>query len=98
MDGGAWCPWGLKESDTTERLHFVTAMFFFNGSTTKYTSLAYGRHRVFQVTEMVKNLPVMQIRIRVRSLGWEDPLERGTTTHSTILARRIPWTQEPGRL
>ena len=35
---------------------------------------------------------------RVRSLCWEDPLEEGTTTHSSILAWRIPWTEEPGGL
>ena len=35
---------------------------------------------------------------RVQSLGWEDPLEEGITTHSYILAWRIPWTEEPGRL
>ena len=34
----------------------------------------------------------------VWSLGWEDPLEKGTATHSSILAWRIPWTEEPGRL
>ena len=34
----------------------------------------------------------------VQSLGWEDPLEEGMVTHSGILARRIPWTEEPGRL
>ena len=46
---------------------------------------------------MVKNLPAMQ-ETRVRSLGWEDPLEKGMATHSSILAWRIPWTEEPGRL
>ena len=35
---------------------------------------------------------------RVRSLGWEDPLEEGMVTHSSILAWRIPWTEEPGGL
>ena len=35
---------------------------------------------------------------RVRSLDWEDPLEKGMATHSSILAWRIPWTEEPGRL
>ena len=35
---------------------------------------------------------------RVGSLGWEDPLEEGTATPSSILAWRIPWTEEPGRL
>jgi len=35
---------------------------------------------------------------RVQSLGWEDPLEEGMATHSSILAWRIPWTEEPGGL
>ena len=35
---------------------------------------------------------------QVQSLGWEDPLENGMATHSSILAWRIPWTEEPGRL
>ena len=34
----------------------------------------------------------------VQSLGWEDPLEKGMATHSSFLARRIPWTEEPTRL
>ena len=49
---------------------------------------------------MVKNLPTMQElpEMRILSLGQEDPLEEGMATHSSILARRIPWTEEPGRL
>ena len=43
------------------------------------------------VAQLVKNLPVMQ-ETWVQSLGWEDPLEKGMATHSSILARRIPWT------
>ena len=46
---------------------------------------------------MVKNLPAMQ-DTRIRSLGWEDPPEKGMTTHSNILAWEIPWTEEPGKL
>ena len=46
---------------------------------------------------MVKNLPPMQ-ETRVQSLGQEDPLDNGMATHSSILAWRIPWTEEPGRL
>ena len=42
------------------------------------------------VAQLVKNPPAMQER--VRSLGWDDPLEKGKTTHSSILAWRIPWT------
>ena len=49
------------------------------------------------VTQMVKNLPALQ-ETWVRSLGWEDPLEEGMATHSSTLAWRIPWTEEPGRL
>ena len=47
---------------------------------------------------MVKNQPAMQEtqETRVRSLGWEDPLEKETATHSSIPAWRIPWTEEPG--
>ena len=46
---------------------------------------------------MVKNFPVMQ-ETQVQSLGWEDLLEKGMATHSSILAWRIPWTEKPGRL
>ena len=46
---------------------------------------------------MVKNLPAMQ-ETRFQSLGWEDPLEKGMATHSSILAWRIPWTEKPGGL
>ena len=46
---------------------------------------------------MVKNLPTMQ-ETWVRSLGQEDPLEKGMATHSSILAWRIPWTEESGEL
>ena len=46
---------------------------------------------------MVKSLPIMQ-ESQVRSLGWEDPLEKAMATHSSTLAWKIPWTEEPGRL
>ena len=46
---------------------------------------------------MVKNLSAMQ-ETRVRTLGWEDPLEKEVAIHSSILAWRIPWTEELGRL
>ena len=49
------------------------------------------------MAQIVKNLPVMQ-ETWVRSLGREDPLEKGVATHSSILAWRIPWTEEPGGL
>ena len=46
---------------------------------------------------MVKNLPAVQDS-QAQFLGWEDPLKKGMSTHSSILAWRIPWTEEPGRL
>ena len=46
---------------------------------------------------MVQNLPAIQ-ETCVRSLGEEDPLEKGMATHSSVLAWRIPWTEEPGSL
>ena len=51
----------------------------------------------FHVAQTVKNLPAMQ-ETWVQSLGWEDLLEKGMATHSSILAWRIPWTEEPGGL
>ena len=47
--------------------------------------------------QTVKRLPAM-LETWVQSLGWEDPLEKEMATHSSILAWKIPWTEEPGRL
>ena len=47
------------------------------------------------MAQIVKNLPVM-LETWVQSLGQEDPLEKGMATHSSVLAWRIPWTEEPG--
>ena len=52
---------------------------------------------VSPVAQMAKNLPTMQ-ETQVQSLGWEDPLEKGMATYSSILAWRIPWIEESGRL
>ena len=49
------------------------------------------------MAQAVKNPPATQ-ETWVQSLGWEDPLDKGTATHSSILAWRITWTEEPGRL
>ena len=49
------------------------------------------------VAQLVKNLPAMQ-ETQVQSLGKKDPLEKEMATHSSTLAWRIPWTEEPGRL
>ena len=49
------------------------------------------------MAQAVKNPPAMQETL-VRFLGWKDPLEEGMATHSSVLAWRIPWTEESGRL
>ena len=49
------------------------------------------------VAQRLKHLPPMR-ETRVQSLGWEDPLEKEMATHSSTLAWRIPWMEEPGRL
>ena len=53
--------------------------------------------RAFLVVQTVKNLSAMW-ETQVQSLGQKDPLEKGMATHSSVLAWRIPWTEEPGRL
>ena len=53
--------------------------------------------RASLVAQILKNLPAMQ-ETQVRSLGQEDPPEKGMATHSSILVWRIPWTEEPHRL
>ena len=63
----------------------------------KHFTSTYVINWAFLVAQMVKNLPAMQ-ETCVLSLGQEDPLEKGTATHSCILAWEIPRTEEPGRL
>ena len=53
--------------------------------------------RASLAAQTVKDLPAMQ-ETQVRSLGWEDPMEKEMATHSSIPAWRIPWIEEPGRL
>ena len=53
--------------------------------------------RTSLVAQMIKNLPAMR-ETQVQSLGWEDHLEEGMATYSSILAWRIPWTEETGGL
>ena len=64
-------------------------------STVRYLSI-----QTSPIAQQVKNVPTMQgtQETWVRSLGWEDLLEEEMETHSSILAWRIPWSEEPGRL
>ena len=55
------------------------------------------KKRKKNVAQTVKN-PIAMREIWVQTLGWENPLEKGMATNSSILAWRIPWTEEPGRL
>ena len=54
-------------------------------------------HWASLLAQLVKNIPTIQ-ETGVQFLGWEDPLEKRMATHSSILASRIPWTEEPGGL
>ena len=59
--------------------------------------LTYTKYQTSLVAQMVKNLPTIQ-ETQVLSLDQEDALEKGMAVHSNILAWRIPWTEEPGKL
>ena len=59
--------------------------------------MATSLHWTSLLAQMVGNLPAMQ-ETRIQPLGLEDPVEEGVATHSSILALRIPWTEEPGGL
>ena len=100
-----YSPWGLKELDMTEQLilypylhtHMLLLyptyfMIPIDGLCVTYWD--------FPSVSVVKNSPAMQESQEtwVQSLGWEDPLEVGMATHCSILAWRIPWTEEPGGL
>ena len=61
------------------------------------SSRAEQKQTSFVPAEKIRNLPAVQ-KTQVRFLGWEDPLEKEMATHSSILAWRIPWTEEPGGL
>ena len=60
-------------------------------SSVQVLNLTYLKIRASLIAQLVKNLPAMQ-ETWVLSLGWDDPLEKGKATHSSILAWRIPWT------
>ena len=84
MDGGAW--WATVHGVAKSRTRLSDLTFNFQLMTT--ASL---------VAQRLKRLPLMR-ETWVRSLGQEDPLEKEMATHSSILAWRIPWTEEPGGL
>ena len=81
------CPMCLATSSRT-RVPCATSGDIVGSSPPPWASL---------VAQTVKNLLAIQ-ETRVRSLGWEDPLEKGMATHSSVFAWRIPWTEEAGGL
>ena len=80
---------------TIQTTEAPSSVFLF--STIKYYYISKHSTRDSQVAQIVRNLPPMQ-ETWVQSLCQEDPLEKEMATHSSILAWRIPWTEEPGRL
>ena len=62
-----------------------------------FLSLEPLKEKASLMSQMVKNLPAAQ-ETPVQSLGWKNPLEKEMTTHSSTLAWKIPWTEEPGGL
>ena len=105
-----YSPWDRKESDTSEQLNTrKNVTLEINIPVCGGKPGAYRFHlgwavmwhcymqRAFVIAQLVKNLPAMQ-EIQVRFLGGEDPLEKEMATHSSVLALRISWTEEPGRL
>ena len=98
--GGLACcsPWSCKESDTTEQLNWTEqdiGLFFSDYLLfLVISSIHFGASLVAQ---KLKHLPAMR-KTRVRFLGWEDPLEKEMAIHSSTLAWKIPWMEEPDRL
>ena len=79
--------------------HLLTLRMWTHLSPVSYSGISLGLYRnmASMVAQVVRDLPTVQ-ETRVQPPGWEDPLEKGMTTYSSILARRIPWTEKPGGL
>ena len=80
---------------TSLMLHILVLMIKVLLITANIKLLLYGHISwASLMAQLVKNLPAVQ-ETWIQSLNWEDPLEKGMATHSSILAYRIPWTEEP---
>ena len=89
--------WGRPESDTTSNLAAAAAEEMANSQNFPCTNKSFMGFPGLIFFRMVKNLPAMR-ETRVQSLGREDPLEKAMAIHSSTLAWKIPWTEEPDRL
>ena len=89
----------VSKADINTGVHvpFQISVFIFTGCIPRVELLDHMTVLSFLGGSVVKKLPAMQ-EIWVRSLGQEDPLQKGTATQSSILAWEVPWTQEPGGL
>ena len=87
----------FKSSARNRGQRTVSILYFLTAS---YLIFCASVSLAFQVTQWVKNPPAMQEtqEMWVQSWGWEDPLENGMASHSSLLAWRTPWTEEPGGL
>ena len=85
---------GIKRALFDSLIHYISA-------TARAKKKLFGNHifneRASLVAQTVKCLPTMQ-ETQIRSLGWEDPLEKIMAIHSSTIAWEIPWTEEPGSL
>ena len=93
VGGGVW-----RRGSLTLLRHALAHFSYSSTSSWPSLRMTLKRHTPLVVAQMVKNPPAVQEKTQVRSLGQEDPLEKGMETHSSILAWRIPWTEKPGRL
>ena len=97
------CSWSQYSNYTKLLALFITKKQLSNssdyvGNKLKYVvEISYTYFQLGFLSQMVRNSPTMQ-ETRVQSLSQEDPLEKGMATHSTILAWRISWTEDPGGL
>ena len=97
--------WKIPWTETPDRLQSMQLQRFRHDWATEYAHHVENNSPILfhlicttvLMAQMVKNLSTVQ-ETWVQFLGWKDPLEKGMTTHSSILAWRIPWTEEPGRL
>ena len=87
--------YGGKNTDLCQVVNLIKTLYYFSLDFVIFVVCATSRASL--VTQMVKNLPAMQ-ETRVQSLGREGPLEKGISPHSSILALKIPCTEEPGGL
>ena len=87
----------LVMHSTKNSLRIMNRIISLNDSTSVFYRAFYACPWASLVAQMVKRLYAM-LETRVQSLGWEDPLEKEMATHSSTLAWKIPWTEEPGRL